>query len=140
MSSAWPATIRFNLAFSRSSLLQALDVLGLQRAELPAPAVIGVLRDLQRLGDLGDRAALPEHPIGLVQLADHLLRRVPASLHVSSFLAHDQGRLELSQAPDRTQGVTPNPWSFPPTDSMYDWAAFRRSSGLPISLAQVSGV
>jgi hypothetical protein len=33
-----------------------------------------------------------------------------------------------------------NPWSFPPTDSMYDWAAVRRSSGLPISLAQVSGV
>src|SRR5918999_2082900 len=30
-----------------------------------------------------------------------------------------------------------NPWSFPPTDSMLDWAAFRRSSGLPISLAQV---
>jgi hypothetical protein len=33
-----------------------------------------------------------------------------------------------------------NPCSFPPTDSMYDWAAVRRSSGLAISLAHVSGV
>jgi hypothetical protein len=33
-----------------------------------------------------------------------------------------------------------NPWSFPPTDLMYDWAAVRRSSGLAISLAHFSGV
>jgi hypothetical protein len=34
-------------------------------------------------------------------------RRVPACLHRSSFLAHDRRRVELSQAPDRTYGVTP---------------------------------
>jgi hypothetical protein len=33
-----------------------------------------------------------------------------------------------------------NPWSFPPTDSMYVCAACRRSSGLLINLAHVSGV
>jgi len=33
---------------------------------------------------------------------------VPASLHRDrSFLAHDRGQVELSQASDRTQGVTP---------------------------------
>src|SRR5205807_9206526 len=41
-------------------------------------------------------------------------------------------RLYASFGPNAYQ----NPWSFPPTDSMYDWAALRRSSGLPISLAQ----
>jgi hypothetical protein len=71
-------------------------------------AVIRRLRDLQGLGDLGDRLALPEHPVGFAQLADDLLRGVSALLHVKcSRLVHDRGRLELSQAPDRTTWVTP---------------------------------
>ncbi|MHB1859486.1 MAG: hypothetical protein ACYCUM_05140, partial [Solirubrobacteraceae bacterium] len=41
------------------------------------------------------------------QLADDLLRRVPASLHQSSFLAHHHGREKLSQGSDRTYGVRP---------------------------------
>jgi hypothetical protein len=32
---------------------------------------------------------------------------VPALLHLSSSLAHNHERVELSQAPDRTYGVTP---------------------------------
>src|SRR5207253_6588592 len=45
-------------------------------------------------------------------------------------------RLQPSCVPKAYQ----KPCSLPPTDSMYDCAAFRRSSGLLISLAQVSGV
>src|SRR5205823_7246602 len=88
-------------------LLEPLGVVGLHPAVLVAPAVIRVLADLQGLGDLGDRLALAEHPVRLAQLADDLLGRVPASLHRESLLAHDRGREELSQAPDRTYGVTP---------------------------------
>src|SRR5438445_2682600 len=88
-------------------LLQALDVVRLHPAVLRAPAVERVLRDLELLGDLGDRLAFRQQPLGLAQLANDLLRRVPASLHLSSFLAHDRRRAELSQAPDRTQGVGP---------------------------------
>src|SRR4051794_40825670 len=98
----------FKRAFSRLELPQALRVIGLHPAQLALPPVIRVLGDLQRLGDLRDRLAVAEQPLGLPQLADHLLRRVPASLHVSqSFLAHDRGRVELSQASDRTYGATP---------------------------------
>src|SRR5439155_5656948 len=88
-------------------LLEPLVVVGLRPAVLVAPAVIRVLADLQGLGDLGDRLALAEHPVRLAQLADDLLGRVPTSLHRESLLAHDRGREELSQAPDRTYGVTP---------------------------------
>ena len=63
-------------------LLQALGVVGLHPAVLVAPAVIRRLRDLQGLADLRDRAALAEHPVGFSQLADDLLRGVPALLHV----------------------------------------------------------
>src|SRR5918996_1790466 len=45
-------------------------------------------------------------------------------------------RLYPSCSPNAYQ----NPWSFPPTDSMYASAAFRRSSGLAIRRPQVSGV
>src|SRR5205807_106231 len=88
-------------------LLQPLDVVGLHPAVLRAPAVKRVLGDLELLGDLWDRLAFGEHPLRLAQLANDLLRRVPASLHLSSFLVHDRGRVELSQAPDRTYGVGP---------------------------------
>jgi hypothetical protein len=87
--------------------LQPLRVVGLHPAVLVAPPVIRLLGDLQRLGDLRNRPAVAQQPIGLPQLADHLLRRVPASLHQSSFLAHDHGREKLSQGSDRTQGVRP---------------------------------
>src|SRR5205807_229090 len=83
-------------------LLQALDVVGLHPAVLRAPAVKRVLGDLELLGDLWDRLAFGEHPLCLAQLANDLLGRVPASLHLSSFLVHHRGRVELSQAPDRT--------------------------------------
>src|ERR687894_2088197 len=43
------------------------------------------------------------------QLADDLLGRVPDALHHDpSLLAHLRGRIELSQAPHRTTGVTPD--------------------------------
>jgi hypothetical protein len=71
------------------------------------PAMERLLGDPERLGDLGDRLALAEHPLSLPQLADDLLRRVPASLPQSSFLAHHRGRKKLSQELDRTQGVRP---------------------------------
>src|SRR5438552_3543819 len=80
-----------------------------------------VLGHLELLGDLGDRATFAEHPLGLAQLADDLLRRVPASLHVSrSFLAHDRGRIGLSQAPDRTHGVGPASLPFYTRDFVWD--------------------
>jgi hypothetical protein len=41
-----------------------------------------LLADLQLLRCLEDRLALTEQPLGRPQLADDLLRRVPASLHV----------------------------------------------------------
>jgi hypothetical protein len=48
----------------------------------------------------------PARPALALQLEDHLLRRVPASLHQSSFLAHNRGREKLSQASDNS-GVRP---------------------------------
>jgi hypothetical protein len=50
---------------------------------------------------------------------------VPASLQRVVLLAH-HGRVELSQAPDRTQGVTPDP------RSRGDWRG-RRTSVQPYS-------
>jgi hypothetical protein len=49
------------------------------------------------------------------------------------------GSLPQGVAVVRAEGV-PKTVKLPPIDSMYDCAAFRRSSGLLISLAQVSGV
>jgi hypothetical protein len=58
-----------------------------------APAVIPLLADPQVLRSLRDRLPFADQPLGLPQLEDDLLRRVPASLHhQSSFLAHDRGR------------------------------------------------
>src|SRR5918998_1013579 len=62
-------------------LLEALDVVGLHPTLLIAPAVIGVLRDAERPRDLRDRLLLGQHPVGLTQLADDLLRRMPRALH-----------------------------------------------------------
>src|SRR4051812_36308509 len=57
---------------------------------------------------LSGRLALSQQPVGLAQLADHLLGGVPASLHRVVLLAHDHGRIGLSQAPDRTPGIRPD--------------------------------
>jgi hypothetical protein len=62
-------------------LPQALGIVGLHRAVLVAPPVIRVLADLEVPRDLDGRLALGQHAIGLAQLADDLLRRVPASRH-----------------------------------------------------------
>jgi hypothetical protein len=50
-----------------------LGVVGLQPAVLGPPAMVGRLRDLQVLGDLGHLAALGQQPVGLPELADDLL-------------------------------------------------------------------
>src|ERR1035441_10120150 len=68
-----------------------------------------VLRDFQGLCDLGDGLALGDHPIGLAQLANDLLRRVTSALHVGSPLAHCAEPAELSHEADRSQGFGP-PW------------------------------
>ena len=67
-----------------SQLFELLDVVGFQPAALGPPAVEGLLGDLKRLGHLGDLLALPEHPVGRAELADDLLGRMPASLHVGA--------------------------------------------------------
>ncbi len=59
-------------------LFQPLGVIDLHPAVLVTPPVERLLGDLQRLGSLRDRPALAEHPLGLAQLADDLLRGVPA--------------------------------------------------------------
>ncbi len=62
-------------------LAQPLRVLGLHPAVLVAPAMQRVLGDLERLRDLGRAPALAEHPLGLAQLPDHLVRSVTLCLH-----------------------------------------------------------
>jgi hypothetical protein len=44
--------------------------------------VAGRLTDLQLLGDLGDRAAFGQQPVGFPQLADDLLERSGLSYQV----------------------------------------------------------
>jgi len=56
-----------------------------------------LLGNPERLGDLWDALPLAEHPLGLPQLANDLLRRVPTSLHQSSLLAHHRGRKKHAQ-------------------------------------------
>jgi hypothetical protein len=62
-------------------ILQPLRVVGLHAAELVPPPVIGLLGHLQVPGDIGDLRALSQEPVGLPELADDLLRRVPTSSH-----------------------------------------------------------
>jgi hypothetical protein len=65
ISSSLSATIRLRRVFSLLKLLEALGVVGLEAAELLAPPVIGLLRDLEMLGDLGNILAFGQEPIGL---------------------------------------------------------------------------
>ena len=81
ISSSLSATIRFSRAFSRSSSRSRPASSALHPAVLVAPAVVGLLRDLDLLRRLGDRLPFTEQPLHLPQLAHDLLRRVPASLH-----------------------------------------------------------
>src|SRR5438034_4356776 len=60
-------------------LLQPLRVVGLQAAVLEPPTMKRLLRHLELLRHEGDLLALPEQPVGLPQLPDDLLRRMPAS-------------------------------------------------------------
>jgi len=76
-------------------LLQPLGVVGLHTAVLVAPAVKGVLGDLQGLGDLGNALALAEQQLGLAELADDLVGGVAPCLHPRLLLAHRHGRKEL---------------------------------------------
>jgi hypothetical protein len=62
-----------------------------------------------------------------------LIARATAAIDTLSGASH---RLYASWSPNAYQ----KPWSLPPTDSMYVVAAARRSSGLSMSRAQVSGV
>ena len=62
-------------------LAQPFGVVGLHPAVLVAPAVVGLLRDLDLLRCLGERLPLTGQPLHLPQLAHDLLRRVPASFH-----------------------------------------------------------
>ncbi len=61
------------------------------------------------------------------------MARATAAIETLSGASH---RLTPSCSPKAYQ----KPCSFPPTDSMYAAAAFRRSSGWAIIIAQVSGV
>jgi hypothetical protein len=63
-------------------LLQPLDVGGLHPAVLVAPAVQGLLGDLQGLCRFSCRLALREHLLCGSQLADDLLGGVPLPLHL----------------------------------------------------------
>ena len=62
-------------------LAQPPGVVGLHPPVLVAPAVVGLLRDLDLLRRLGDRLPFTEQPLHLPQLPHDLLRRVPASFH-----------------------------------------------------------
>src|ERR1035437_1353692 len=73
-----------------------------------APPAVSVLPCAREEGSGRGGSPLPEQPLGLPQLANHLLRRVPASLQQSSFLAHSHRREKRSQGSDRTQGVRPS--------------------------------
>ena len=73
-SSSASASSRFSVAFSRSRSFSRLGVVGLQPAELVPPPVVGLLRYAQLAADVGDVLALGQQPIGLGELADHLLR------------------------------------------------------------------
>jgi hypothetical protein len=96
------------LAVLALQLLEPLDVVGLHPAVLVAPAVQGLLGDLQRLCCFPCRLSLREHLLRGAQLADDLFGGVPLPLHLlrSSF-AHCRGREELSNRADRFQGVGP---------------------------------
>lgn len=85
-------------------LLQALHVLGLHPAELVAPPKVRLLGDLQLLDHLRQLHPLAEQPVGLPQLANDLLRRMPASRHAIAPSTHSPGSTKLSQRPDRSQG------------------------------------
>src|SRR4051812_3749264 len=61
-------------------LLQPLRILSLQAAVLLPPTMQRLLGYLQLLRDRGDLLTLPKQPIGLTQLPDDLLRRMPAML------------------------------------------------------------
>ena len=56
----------------------------------------------------GSSHALAEQPVGLPQLPDDLLRRVPASRHPIAPSTHSPGSSKLSHAADRSQGVLPS--------------------------------
>jgi hypothetical protein len=58
-------------------VLEPLGVVGLQPAELVAPAVVGLLGDRQLAADVGDVLALTEHAVRGRELAHDLLRAVP---------------------------------------------------------------
>ena len=90
-------------------LLQPLRVVSLQPSVLRPPAVQRLLRHLELLRDQRDLVALPEQPIGLPQLPDDLLRRMPASRtsHRSDCPPRPTWAVRLSMRPDRPQGVTP---------------------------------
>ena len=86
-------------------LLELLRVVGLHATELVPPPVIRLRRHLEMAGDFVDVFALGEEPVGLAQLPDHLLRRVPASLHDRVLPAHTIVGEELSHQVDQPEGL-----------------------------------
>jgi hypothetical protein len=59
ISSSLSATMRLRRVFSRSRLLQPLGIVGLHAAELVAPAVVGLLGDLEVAYHLGQLTTEP---------------------------------------------------------------------------------
>ena len=55
-------------------LLQSLGVVSFEPAELIPPPIVGPLQHLQPTADIRDLLTLGQHPIGLGQFANKLLR------------------------------------------------------------------
>ena len=82
MSSAWSATIRFRRGVLVRELLEALHVVSLHGAVLVAPAVIGLLGDLEMAADRRDVCSFTEQSVCFSQLANDLLGGVTPVLHL----------------------------------------------------------
>ncbi len=75
-----PARSRFSVAFSFSSSFSFFASSASQPTELVPPPVVGLLRHLKLPADVGDVLTFAEQPVGMGDLADHLLRCVSSSL------------------------------------------------------------
>src|SRR6266536_1948064 len=123
-------------------LLEPLGTVGFHTAVLGHPPVPGRLGDLQVFAHLGQALALPDQLLALKQLADDLLRRVPATrTHLVIHPPAPPWGIGLSQQVDPSTGTqSPSPCRPPrggllglPGASSSEWA------GQPASTSRISG-